>query len=356
MVELAAKTVEPVLSTRLPRHRVAGLDSIRFVCAALVMLGHDGLLPGRLYGTGKTGISLVLVGLYNALFNSPAAVIVFFVVSGFCIHFPFTGNRVLSAMPFYVRRFIRIIPPALGSYLLLRSFKHYDVPLGDSLLWSIVCEMIYYFLYPALLYLRRRSSWTVVLAVSYLAAILVVVTHLDLLRTGSNSYIALGWLTWVVGLPCWLLGCLLAETCHSFRIPSPTAIWTARLGIFGLSVLLQLVRFHVHSILASNCILLDLFAIPSFFWLAWEIAYASKHPPLRILEHAGRWSYSLYLVSPYTDVILASVGLAALDRQPRTHFLIFGVSLALSYLYFLAVEWPSYRIALAASRRVAAVS
>jgi hypothetical protein len=53
---------------------------------------------------------------------------------------------------------------ALGLALPLR------VPFGllsDSVLWSLLCEEMYYFLYPALLFLRDRIGWRYLMALCW---------------------------------------------------------------------------------------------------------------------------------------------------------------------------------------------
>ena len=68
--------------------RIVGLDSIRFVCAFIVLVDHLGLTPDRIHGQSLRLLDRVLSGTYNSLFNGPETVIVFFVIIGFCIHFP----------------------------------------------------------------------------------------------------------------------------------------------------------------------------------------------------------------------------------------------------------------------------
>ncbi|HYH95868.1 hypothetical protein, partial [Hyalangium sp.] len=59
------------------RVRVAGLDSLRFVCAFIVVLGH-GVHPPLMEGADKAShwFVFLLNGLINNLYNGPAAVIV----------------------------------------------------------------------------------------------------------------------------------------------------------------------------------------------------------------------------------------------------------------------------------------
>src|SRR6267154_2028769 len=83
--------------------RVVGSDSIRFVCAFIVLVDHLGLTPGRIHGHSLPTLERVLAGTYNSLFNGPAAVIVFFIISGFCIHFPSRNGKALELPSYYTR-------------------------------------------------------------------------------------------------------------------------------------------------------------------------------------------------------------------------------------------------------------
>ena len=330
--------------------RIAGLDSIRFLCAAIVMLGHIGLLNSRMLGSSHTGIATIVVGVFNCLFNGPAAVIVFFVISGFCIHFPFRGQRVLSVPLFFARRFIRILPPAIIVVLILKMGLKAQLNPEDSVLWSVICEGIYYLIYPVLLHLRRKSSWPLLIGISFSCAFALLATHVRALNLANHEYIALGSATWVIGLPCWLLGCWLAEEYRSFRLLSHLEMWFVRIAIYGTSVLLRICMFHISSPLASNCVMLDLFAIAVYFWIGVEIVYAANYGSVRVLEWSGGWSYSLYLVHPSMGIVLSAIGLSFIETGATTHFLANIISLFASYGFYLLVERPARLLAVAVGR------
>jgi peptidoglycan/LPS O-acetylase OafA/YrhL len=350
MPAAAAVALDPTRARMPATRKVVGLDTLRFACALVVMVQHIQLLPFRVSGAGSTPFRMVLSGIYNCLFNGPAAVIVFFIVSGFCINFPYRNGRPVPLASFYCRRFIRIVLPASVFYL-IRTFVIRDTTsLQQSVLWSIVCETVYYALFPVLLFLRRRSNWLVLLGCSAIAAAALLGTHWSWLSDGD--YIALGWLTWVIGLPCWILGCWLSETYHSFPLLSSRRIWLSRVFIYGLSVALYLARFHIRSNWVSSCILLDMFALPAVLWVGCEIVYAGEHTPVAKLEWAGSWSYSLYLVHPLVGPVLGVIGLSFLDSNPGTHFLLLLLAPLLGYAFYRTVELPSHRLAVASGRAV----
>jgi peptidoglycan/LPS O-acetylase OafA/YrhL len=83
-----------------------------------------------------------------------------------------------------------------------------------------------------------------------------------------------------------------------------------RIAIYETSVVLGIFRYCIQSPWASDCVLLDLFAIPIYFWIGFEIVYAAKHVPFRVLEWAGSWSNSLYLVHSLVIPVLSVIELA----------------------------------------------
>ena len=123
-----------------------------------------------------------------------------------------------------------------------------------------------------------------------------------------------------------------------------------RFGIYALAVMLRVLRFHFHSVVASNCILLDLYSLPTCLWIGFEIAYFLKHAPPPSLEWAGTWSYSLYIVHPMIEPLFLLAGLTGFVQDPRTHFLLILAALFASSIFFLFVESPCHRLAVAIGR------
>jgi len=75
--------------------RVHGLDSLRAVLAFAVVLSHNGLFPLSPNPGSSAGIGAIAKALYGTSVNGAAAVIAFFVISGFCIHFPYRNGAIL---------------------------------------------------------------------------------------------------------------------------------------------------------------------------------------------------------------------------------------------------------------------
>ncbi len=339
-------------------YRIRGLDAIRYVCAAWVALRHLG--PALDSSHCHTTLSRLGYSLYEAGICGPAAVIVFFVISGLCIHFPYRYGAKISYASYYMRRYVRIGIPLLVALALshmLSLVTHQDISLA-SVIWSLIAEVIYYTIYPILIYLKNRVRWRGIVGGAFIAAYAIVLGHPALAIKGF--YPLFGWqLTWVLGLPCWLLGCILAERLprthqdNQDQTPSTPAIWLWRFGVWLASCIAQFLQFHQHGkyVHFGYSLTLDLFAILVYYWLHEEISYFEFHPPFEWLERAGAASYSLYLVHPLVVGLLES----------RTGFLghgLFGWLTAVcgivltSAIFYLLVERPSHLLA----RRIGAVS
>jgi peptidoglycan/LPS O-acetylase OafA/YrhL len=321
-----------------PSLRVRGFDSIRFILACIVAIGHNGLFP-LLEGIDTTSrIGWLVKGFYGASINGQAAVIVFFVISGFCIHYPYRNGERLSLLQYYPRRYLRILVPLAGGIAIAHwagmTMPHFE----DSILWSIVCEEIYYLIYPLLLVFRRKFEWTWLLILTFVPAIVVAWSN-----PSAGNYPSYGWqLNWVLGLPCWLLGCKLAETSDSLRLPVSTrAIWGWRLIVWFTAGALLGLRFHSRVGYPHT---LNYFAILSYFWLQREIRYFRDVKPLRLLEWGGKWSYSLYLLHVSANVISHDMDIPNLGFI-LNWFLHFGSTLGCCYVFYLLVEKPSHSFA-----------
>ncbi len=202
-----------IKSQSLATDRVRGLDSIRFICALWVFFGHGAapVIPNP-FSNGSAA-STAFRGILGNIWSGPAAVIVFFIISGFCIHFPFAGSdRRPMLKEFYARRFLRLLVPALIA-IPLSGLVGIELALfHDSILWSLLAELIYYVCYPFLRAVRLRfGSWRSIVITSFVVAYALAATHYK-----SVDYASFGpGLNWLMGLPCWLLGCVLAESARS---------------------------------------------------------------------------------------------------------------------------------------------
>lgn len=281
---------------------------------------------------------------WGTLFYGLPAVIVFFVISGFCIHLPFLNVEQFSIGKYYARRYTRILVPVVGFLLVYWSVGHklqfwgeHSV-LWQSVLWSLLCEEIYYLVYPLLMRLRKRVSWKVILPSSMAVSVVLAA-----LKPEAQSFHEFGPVqTAVILYPVWLLGCVLAEQVEGLTTAvSAIQIWGWRLlAWFGSWVVLML-HFHSRIHAMQTCLW---FGALAYFWLKKEIARARTKGPPNWMAWAGAWSYSLYLMHvPGTEVF------QKLPLPFLGHILDWVATMTcaclFSYVFYLVVERPSHRLA-----------
>lgn len=290
-------------------------------------------------------------------------VMLFFVVSGFCVHRPL-GEGPLAARDYFFRRLLRIYPPYLvaavlslgvsgwlgealtpgGCAIVLFMAQNYvggwsspvaaGQPVGNPALWSIPVEVELYLAYPVLRWLVSRWGWSVAMAaVGGVSGLALAAYHGGGWVLEGNF--ALYWILWCGGAwlrERWTLGTL--------RVP-PLG-WSIGAGLaLAASVALTLRGVGGVTQLCWGLV---------YFWLVWRVLLApGTHFPgeawLRIL---GGWSYSLYLVHFPLLLATGAVWLAAMGGKPA-NFLIPLAScvmiLPAVWLFYRAVERPSHRLA-----------
>lgn len=284
--------------------RVCGIDSVRALAALSVVFAHlvGPTLPGLL---GHTPLAATVIPNYaKYLFTGHPAVIAFFVISGFCIHYPYT-RKSLPVLPFWAARWTRIMIPVLAAIVLAKLARLKEYNFWDGyILWSIVCELFYYMLYPLFLLLSRWVTWRVQF---YLALFLSFTVAIGL---GSdqygNAHVYGPLLNWVVALPSWLAGCVLAESIHKQKdsptIPSAYRVAFWRCLVAGVASVLYWLTLNTGF---GYYLTMNGFALLAYFWIRAEIASPSGQDG--VLEGVGKWSYSIYLLHMPILVILARI-------------------------------------------------
>ena len=268
----------------------------------------------------------------------------FFVISGFCIHLPFQGERRLNIGRYYLRRYTRILIPVAGALCVYRLTAQRILLLGEhsvlweSPLWSLLCEEIYYAAYPGLRWLRKRFGWKWVLPTAFVASVGVAATNVHTLTW--HTFGPFG--TAAILLPVWLLGCLLAEQGESLQAASNGAeIWMWRflawLGCWTSEML------HFKGGVPYTQTMMW-FGILAYFWVRKEIAYGKTRTPNRWLVAAGAWSYSLYLMHNQGAFLFEVLPIPNLGPWITWLGAMAG-SLALSYVFYLLIERPSHQLA-----------
>ena len=280
-------------------------------------------------------------GIYTSLFCGPAAVIVFFLISGFCIHFPYRASwSTNTTLSFLIARLTRISIPILLASLFIRIIGFNPSVFYLFVGWSIVCEIAYYSLYPLIRSLiRTKKGWVLFLVLSYLPTFLAFFLYpLNLVNypgVGLFYVIALG-------LPCWVLGVLL---CYSFdREDTPKLISIQNLFFQRALIISWAFLTHVLALqeILGHPFTLNFFALAVFFWLRKEIAYYRHNLPNKILERLGRASYSIYLMHGIPPFL---IGLLETDFNRFSKFFLYWLLLInLTTLFYILVEKPSHKL------------
>lgn len=328
---------------------IYGLDSIRFVLALIVLLSH---LPNTFVNsaTHKSTISQILITINHQMFCGPAAVITFFILSGFVIHFPNRHKEKFDVASYLVRRIFRIGIPLLIVVLIAIHFNLFNrVPV-----WSLYCELFYYVIYPVLFWIK--VSWRKKLIVSFVVAFVIVIS-LDvniftaILTHSNNGYKfelwELGVLpTFFIGLPAWLIGVVLANKIDTLQYEVKfKSLLFYRFLVYSTSCALLVAAFHFH---ISYIISLNIFALFAVKWIEKEIVYYRNHNTNRIFEFLGRISYSIYLIHGLLITFLSLYIVHKAWSYPLYVLIPILISLILYYL----VELPSHKLALYLSKKI----
>jgi peptidoglycan/LPS O-acetylase OafA/YrhL len=331
----------------MARQEIKGLDTLRFAAAGIVALGHGASFPVAAQFGGGPVWARLLSALDGVSFDGLAAVLVFFVISGFCIHFAPASGAPFDPLAFWTRRILRISGPLVAALALANVLGPLESAALGAVIWSVYCELIYYALYPLLRVAFRRFGIARVLAASCVI---------------SAGMIGVGWsisyywgfgigLTWLVAAPAWLLGCLLAEQVASGRLAwRVDRIWAWRVAVWLYSAAALAIFFHAPVKLGFPALLFP-FQFLAYGWVLAEIEHFRRAGTSGVLEWCGRWSYSLYLVH--------NIAIAETPVAPHAVLASWLVRLALiiggSLAFYGLIEAPSHWIARQASRKVAAL-
>jgi peptidoglycan/LPS O-acetylase OafA/YrhL len=265
-----------------------------------------------------------LPGLAQYIFTGHPAVITFFVISGFCIHTPYL-NKEMQPKAFWLSLLIRILVPVMVSIPLAYALNMKQYNFTDGyILWSVVCELWYYALYPALSlasrYVPFSVQWKIMLPISLLAAVAMGSDA----NGGANIYGP--WLNWFIALPSWLIGCALAEQKHTGNVVVLRFVTAITASVLYWATIHTSAGFYLT---------MNFFAILVAAWISAEIAAARTES---ILDKIGKWSYSIYL---FHAIAWTAVGLII---RVNSIYLLPAI-LALCYVFYRVVEKPSHLIA-----------
>ena len=304
------------------------------------------------------------------------AILLFFLISGFCIHYP---NTMVSAKPkwreYFIRRFWRIYPPYLAALALTAGISYLcHVQWGGST-WDperILRVATLSQNYPpgAGQFLSNPSLWTIPLEVEFYLLYPIAFCLFSRLRSLGLGLFAGGLCVWTVFLgkqgiswpsftalffwPVWLLGAWLAQLYRNNRLDSLPLRLIFPIG--ALSLVLALT-----SRIQNWDIWLQYF-IWTTFYLCLLVFVLIKHDlltrlpiqgALALLTWLGKISFSLYLVHFPLFKLLGFLHLSLFGEKPAN----FLISLAfvplviiVAWLFHKTVEMPSHALSRSLSK------
>lgn len=343
-------------SARLPE-----LDGLRGLAALSVFLSHTvHLIPGQEYlSVQRTPLHLLWLGF--------PAVTIFFVLSGFVLALPYVGvqRRPLRPAAFLLKRLCRLYPAywaALLFALLLRGWvlahNHlaplnpwaaalWTIPLTpdlllrvfamiapgvqtngiDPVIWTLVLEMKVSLLFPAILFvLRRTPHWAFDLL---LLAVLAALGPL-------NPFLSV--------LPIFFAGACLAKYAAPLRVAFArrsgwllSLVFLAALALYGIRDILGLPNTYPGALTISAGSVLLLLLV-----LCWTpLNRLAASPPVHFL---GVVSFSFYLL--HLPVLLAVTSLLhpVLHSVPLCAAVALPLALGLARLSYGCIERPGIRL------------
>jgi peptidoglycan/LPS O-acetylase OafA/YrhL len=204
----------------------------------------------------------------------------------------------------------------------------------NAVFWSIAIEVQFYLAYPMFLAIRKRlgriypAAFFALSFAFYSLESLVFAHSVQWQFVFRNLFIAHWWQ--------WVLGAFLADFYvrgkatainAAFRVQLAPVVWgTASLAIGFIDPVVG----HVHWNLWLSPVLCVLFlgsVVLSPWW-----------PRMSLLQYVGAFSYSLYLIHPVAIALF--VGAFGVWKGFPALLTYVGVSLILSWLFFLVIERP----------------
>ena len=345
IVEFGKKSGKIVAISKKQHFRF--LDGLRFICAVWVVFSHLGEPPifTVFDGSALSMLAVLAQKVFSIMFNGTAAVVVFFIISGFCIHYPYVSGREFSVSAFYISRLTRIAIPMLAAIGISLFLPHGYTSL-EAVLWSLYCEIVYYTIYPLLRLMYSRFDYYLPIAVSFTVSFglaLVPDQHDGFFWT----YGVLG--SALLGLPIWMLGCLVADVVYGQRAPKllqhPHTGLVLRVSVLILCILTAL----LHNKTAFDFKFSMLLVAPFFaLWVLFEFNQIKSFWLFEKTSSVGQGCYSIYLAH---KLVLPTMSLFFVVEagSPGWIFTMTGVVIGSAAFYFL-IERPAHRLSKSLSK------
>lgn len=297
-----------------------------------------------------------------------AMVMLFFVLSGFCIHLPLAGkNRIPSWRAYAVRRFFRIYPPYLavlffcfaGSFvfssgaagnvyenqvykvsaLMMQNwiFDGRQIAMNPSL-WSIPVEAEFYFAYPLLLWIFFRYGYGVSAVLTLVFTALGVVLFLIGYGNSNGNFFKYAVI--------WNAGAWLAEKYAGRGLPN-WSLWhsAAMIIVFAATVFAGFTGMEVFYLHYG-------WGFCSFLLVWWTLGpgerfFSESACWVRMLAFAGTISYSVYLLHFPLFRLAGAFWIWIFGAKPQSFLIPTFFTLLIipaCWLFYRVIEKPSHEI------------
>jgi peptidoglycan/LPS O-acetylase OafA/YrhL len=290
------------------------IDQLRGVAILLVALGHIFGYAGARFPApfesphGTWNLGEIAGFLFTTIFcNGFAGVMLFFVLSGFCIRWSHLHAGSFSFKGFYLRRIFRIYPAYLvwlGIFAAITSAPAWDIGIHALLIhnfssqsfgsinppfWSIALEWQIYLIYPLILWFANKFPPRIVLCITAFTGIVSAVGGTSTVQNVFHSEIP----TLFSRLPTWLLfpwmlGFYQAERLHSGKSTNISAWWLSVTAIIA--------------ILIESCPKIHVLRVVPWSLVAYQVMLLCGASPqltskrwLKPVAFIGLISYSIYL-------------------------------------------------------------
>ncbi|MFC4721201.1 acyltransferase family protein [Geojedonia litorea] len=291
---------------------IKGFDGLRGLSILMVLQTHLG------FGSKLFEYDFITVRTWM-LFSGNTGVQIFFTLSGFLITSILLSEKLkhkVSLKNFYIRRFLRLLPPLIIFYVIIALLMKFDlisyslagfaysffylynfVPkefyiseLGHT--WSLAVEEQFYLTWPFIIYyLKTKSIVAITLFVILLCTLfLIVYNEFEFIKNGFNP---LRWFIPAVG-PV-IIGSLLAIVNSSFS--SLKSFLKPNIYLFPMSILLFLCPLYLPNSLLLGAYLIQSLGVALF--LLWifhnQDSVLVSILNFKYLNYIGKISYGLYV-------------------------------------------------------------
>jgi peptidoglycan/LPS O-acetylase OafA/YrhL len=303
-----------------------------------------------------------------------SGVILFFLLSGFCISLPYVGNnaRKLNLEEYAIRRFFRIYPPYLIAIIvtLIIEFillKLYALPVApytsylanvfmvqnyttgaltsNGALWTLPVELELYIAFPVVFYLLKNWGNKILIIITGIVSLIA----LSLFISGQfwlGSDFAMYWVVWCAGV-------LLAKAYANGTLSKPSGwLLITAVAAIGIAVVLQ-----VRGVPSPYLELLFGYFYLMLLWLGITTEYRwNKHIPagvVKAMNVLGTCSFSLYLIHKPFFRLIGIVWTNYFGGKPVNFLIPVGFSILMVFIawgFYLLIEAPTHALAKKLSR------